>query len=129
MRNFDRPDCLTGTTYKIRPPLLDAAIYITINDAEIDGQRRPVELFINSRHMPHLAWSNTTSRLLSGILQAPGPFQAWALDELLQSFDVEGGYIIPGTKGMRANSVVAHIGMVLMEHCKGLGLLRAKSQS
>lgn len=123
MRDFNRPDRIDGTTYKIKPPVRDAAIYITINNAEIDGQLRPVELFINSKDMPHLAWSNSVSRIVSGVLQAPGPFQAWVLDELLQSFDVDGGYIIPGSKGQRANSVVAHIGMVLMTHCRGLGLL------
>jgi len=122
VRSFNRPDRITGTTYKIRPPVIDAAIYITINDAEIDGQVRPVELFINSKHVPHLAWSNAVSRLVSRVLQSPGPFQPWVIEELLESFGVDEGYIIPGSKGQRANSVVAHIGLVLAEHCRGLGL-------
>lgn len=122
MKSFERPDRLTGTTYKIKPPVLEAAVYITINDAEINGQVRPVEIFINSKHMPHLAWANFASRAISGVLQQTGEYPHWIVNEMLQSFDVDGGYIIPGSKGQRANSVLSHIGLVFAEHCQQLGL-------
>src|SRR3972149_9544237 len=41
---YDRPAKLSGTTYKIQPPTLEAALYITINDIELPpGQRGPLE--------------------------------------------------------------------------------------
>ncbi|HMH66037.1 MAG TPA: adenosylcobalamin-dependent ribonucleoside-diphosphate reductase, partial [Rhizomicrobium sp.] len=43
---LDRPEALPGSTYKIRWPESDHAIYVTINDIIQDGRRRPFEVFI-----------------------------------------------------------------------------------
>jgi len=51
MRPLDRPDVLIGQTYKIKWVDSDHAFYITINDIEKDGRRRPFEVFINSKNM------------------------------------------------------------------------------
>src|SRR6185312_9997221 len=48
-RPLDRPEELVGRTYKIKWPDSDHAFYITINDLERDGRRRPFEVFINSK--------------------------------------------------------------------------------
>ncbi|HWC63866.1 MAG TPA: adenosylcobalamin-dependent ribonucleoside-diphosphate reductase, partial [Rhizomicrobium sp.] len=50
-RPFDRPETLPGRTYKIKWLESDHAFYITINDIEKDGRRRPFEVFINSKNM------------------------------------------------------------------------------
>lgn len=121
---IDRPNALQGKTYKIKPPVIDAAIYITINDAEIDGQVRPVEIFINSKHLPSISLITIISRLLSAAFRREGPFPVNVVEELKQTFDAEGGYIIPKTKLERANSIVAHIGIVLEKHCKALGVIK-----
>src|SRR5262249_7485089 len=42
---LDRPEVLLGQTYKIKWPDSDHAFYITINDIEQDGRRRPFEVF------------------------------------------------------------------------------------
>ena len=118
-----RPDILTGTTYKIKPPTLDAAIYITINDAEIAGVMRPVEIFINSCHMQSAGWVSVVSRMLSAAFRNDGPPPLYLIDELKSTYDADGGYIIPKSRGVRANSVAGHIGTVLENHCKKLGLL------
>jgi ribonucleoside-diphosphate reductase alpha chain len=49
-----RPESLEGTTYKIKWPESAHAVYVTINDAEIDGERRPFEIFVNSKNMEQL---------------------------------------------------------------------------
>lgn len=118
-----RAEVLTGATYKIKPPTLDAAIYITINDAEVDGVMRPAEIFINARHMPSVGWVTGMSRILSAAFRNDGPFPFFLIEELKQTFDADGGYIIPKSKGVRANSVVAHIGYVIEDHCHRLKLL------
>ena len=49
---LERPEMLLGSTYKIKTPLSDHALYITINDIVLNPgteheQRRPFEIFIN----------------------------------------------------------------------------------
>ena len=48
----ERPDRLLGSTYKIKTPLSDHALYVTINDIVLNPdtpyeKRRPFEIFIN----------------------------------------------------------------------------------
>src|SRR5687768_11064427 len=51
---IQRPEMLVGSTYKIKTPVSDHAMYVTINDIVLNEgtpheQRRPFEIFINSR--------------------------------------------------------------------------------
>jgi hypothetical protein len=119
---YERPAKLQGATYKIKPPTLDAALYVTINDIELpNGQRRPFEIFLNSKDITHTQWMVALTRLLSGHFRQPLDF-LWALDELKQVYDPKGAYFLPGTHHM-CGGIVAHIAHVLEEHCRGLGLL------
>ena len=48
----ERPDVLIGSTYKIKTPVSDHAMYVTINDIVLNEgtkyeQRRPFEIFVN----------------------------------------------------------------------------------
>ena len=56
-RPLDRPEELVGHTYKLKWGDSDHAFYITINDIERDGRRRPFEVFINSKNMEAYAWA------------------------------------------------------------------------
>ena len=54
----ERPEVLIGNTYKIKSPLVEHAMYVTINDIVLNAgneheQRRPFEIFINSKSMEH----------------------------------------------------------------------------
>ena len=119
---YARPLKLAGTTYKIKPPTLEAALYITINDIELPGgQRRPFEIFINSKDITHTQWIVALTRLLSGHFRQPLNF-TWAIDELKQVYDPKGAYFLPGTHYL-CGGIVAHIAHVVEEHCRGLGLL------
>jgi hypothetical protein len=104
--------------------VIDDAVYITINDAVVDGQLRPVEIFINSKNMENFPWISCVTRLLSAVLRQDGPFPMFAIDELIQTHDPKGGYIIPKSKGVRAHSIVAHIGFEIKKHCEELGLTK-----
>ena len=47
-----RPDQITGSTYKVKTPVTEHALYITINDIVMNEgtpqeHRRPFEIFIN----------------------------------------------------------------------------------
>ena len=56
-----RPDQITGSTYKVKTPVTEHALYITINDVVMNEgtpqeHRRPFEIFINSKNMEHFQW-------------------------------------------------------------------------
>ena len=119
---YARPLKLAGTTYKIKPPTLEAALYITINDIELPGgKRRPFEIFLNSKDITHTQWIVALTRLLSGHFRQPLDF-TWVIDELKQVYDPKGAYFLPGTHYL-CGGIVAHIAHVVEEHCRGLGLL------
>ncbi len=45
------------------------AIYVTINDIETGGVRRPFEIFINSKNTEHYAWSVGLTRMISAVFR------------------------------------------------------------
>ena len=64
VKPLDRPGELVGHTYKVRWPDLDHAFYITINDIDDAGRRRPFEIFINAKNMEHYAWTVALTRMI-----------------------------------------------------------------
>jgi hypothetical protein len=125
---YERPPALLGTTYKIKPPTLGAALYVTINDMEMeDGSLRPLEIFFSSKDVSHHEWTVALARVLSGHFRQRSDF-TWVVEELRQVYDPKGGYFIPGT-GVRVGGVVAHVGYLLEEHCKELGLIEVEELS
>ena len=58
---LERPEMLVGSTYKVRTPISDHAMYVTINDIVLNKgteyeKRRPFEIFINSKNLDHYQW-------------------------------------------------------------------------
>ena len=120
---LERPERVSGKTYKLKPPIIDEAVYLTINDAEINGQMRPVEIFINSKNMESFQWISLITRLVSAHMRTAEEFPHFVIEEMLETYDPHGGYVIPRTEGVRVHSIVAHIGYILQEHCKTLGVM------
>jgi len=119
---FDRPYKLNGCTYKIKPPTMNAALYVTINDTVLDdGARRPLEIFLASKDVTHAQWMIAVTRLLSAILRLRVPF-GFAIDELKQVIDPQGSYFIPGGQG-QCGGIVAHVARVIEEHCLEIGAI------
>ena len=69
-----RDTVLAGFTYKLKWPGSDHAIYVTINDTFDHGQRRPFEVFINSKNLEHYAWTVALTRMISAIFRRGGDF-------------------------------------------------------
>ena len=70
-------EALEGSTYKIKTPLDDHAMYVTINDIILNAgteheQRRPFEIFINSKNMDHFQWIVALTRLMSAVFRKGG---------------------------------------------------------
>lgn len=113
-----RPEALPGATYKIKPPTSEHAFYITINDVEVDGVRRPFEIFVNSKNMEHYQWIAALTRMISAVFRHGGNIE-FVAEELRSVFDPKGGYFKRG--GVFMPSLVAEIGLTIENHLKAIG--------
>ena len=116
---LDRPDALMGRTYKIKWLESDHAFYITINDVEKDGRRRPFEVFINSKNMEAYAWALALTRMISAVFRRGGDV-SFVVDELKAIFDPRGGQWMGGRY---VPSLLAAIGEVIERHMIEIGFL------
>ncbi|WP_281826117.1 adenosylcobalamin-dependent ribonucleoside-diphosphate reductase [Jannaschia rubra] len=119
---LDRPATLGGETYKIRWPASEHALYITINDIEQDGQRRPFEIFVNSKNMEHFAWTVALTRMISAIFRRGGDV-SFVVEELKAVFDPRGGAWM---QGRYVPSILAAIGGVIERHMILTGVIAAE---
>ena len=123
--NVERPELLLGSTYKIKTPLSEHALYVTINDVILNEgteheSRRPFEIFINSKNMDHFQWVVALTRVISAVFRIGGDV-SYLSDELKAVFDPKGGYFKKGGKFMP--SLVAEIGDAIESHMKMIGLI------
>ncbi|PZQ18458.1 MAG: NrdJb [Rhodanobacter denitrificans] len=121
----ERPDTLIGATYKIKSPLFEHALYVTINDIVLNQGtphelRRPFEVFINSKNMDHFQWIVALTRIMSAVFRKGGDV-TFLVEELKAVFDPRGGYFKTG--GVYMPSIVAELGAVIEQHMKMIGLL------
>jgi hypothetical protein len=124
-------ESLEGSTYKIKTPLDDHAMYVTINDIVLNQgteheTRRPFEIFINSKNMDHFQWIVALTRLMSAVFRKGGDVTFLA-EELQAVFDPRGGYFKPGGKFMP--SIIADIGAVIEHHLQKIGLMEKEELS
>ena len=122
---FERPERLVGSTYKVKTPLSEHAMYITINDVILNEGtkhelRRPFEVFINSKNMEHFQWVVALTRLISAVFRKGGD-ATFLAEELKAVFDPRGGYFKKG--GVFMPSIVAEIGHAIEDHMKHIGLI------
>lgn len=117
----ERPEALSGTTYKIKFGS-NKATYLTISDIEeADGVTRPFEVFLRSSDPTHDEWMTALARMISAILRRPHP-AGFVADELRQITSTEtGGFW--GARGYQP-SLVAAIGRKLKEHMEVGGIKR-----
>jgi len=128
---LERDDILEGSTYKIKTPHSDHAMYITINDVVInvgqpDEHRRPFEVFINSKNMEHFMWIVALTRVISAIFRKGGDV-TFLVEEMKAVFDPRGGYYKRGGKYMP--SIVAEIGEVIQQHLVSIGMMEGQLNS
>jgi hypothetical protein len=124
----ERPDMLLGSTYKIKTPQSEHALYITINDVVLNigtehEIRRPYEIFINSKNMDHFQWIVALTRIISAVFRKGGDV-TFLVDELRSVFDPRGGYFKKG--GKYKPSLVAEIGDAIECHMKMIGMIESK---
>jgi len=123
---IERPETLDGATYKLKTPLTEHALYVTINDIVLNRGtehelRRPFEIFINSKNMDHFQWIVALTRIISAVFRKGGDV-TFLVEELRSVFDPRGGYFKKG--GKFTPSLVAEIGDVIEHHMRIIGLIK-----
>jgi hypothetical protein len=129
--SVERPSTLIGATYTIKSPLVEHALYVTVNDIVLNAGtphelRRPFEVFINSKNMDHFQWIVALTRIMSAVFRKGGDV-TFLVEELKAVFDPRGGYFKAG--GVYMPSIVAEIGCVIETHLKTIGLLQDPEMS
>ena len=122
---LERPEMLIGSTYKVKTPVSDHAMYVTINDIILNEgteyeKRRPFEIFINSKNLDHYQWIVALTRIISAVFRKGGDV-TFLVDELKAVFDPRGGYWKPGGRFMP--SIIAELGYIVEKHLIAIGLL------
>src|ERR1700732_5221731 len=123
---LERPEVLIDSTYKIKTPVSDHAMYVPINDIVLNEgtqheQRRPFEVFINSKNLDHFQSIVALTRIISAVFRKGGDV-TFLVEELKAVFDPRGGYWQPGGKFMP--SIIAELGHVIEKHLQSIGLMR-----
>jgi ribonucleoside-diphosphate reductase alpha chain len=120
---LERDGVLAGYTYKLRWAGSDHAIYVTINDIEREGRRRPFEVFINTKNLEHYAWTVALTRMISAVFRRGGDV-SFVVEELKAIFDPQGGQWM---NGRYVPSLLAAIGEVIESHMLRIGFLQEPS--
>ncbi len=128
---IERPEVLIGSTYKIKSPLVEHAMYVTLNDIVLNAGtehelRRPFEIFVNSKSMEHFQWIVALTRIMSAVFRKGGDV-TFLVDEMKAVFDPRGGYFKAG--GVYMPSLVAELGAIVEEHMKSIGLIHDPEMS
>ena len=128
---IERPEVLIGSTYKIKSPLVEHAMYVTINDIVLNAGtehelRRPFEIFVNSKSMEHFQWIVALTRIMSAVFRKGGDV-TFLVDEMKAVFDPRGGYFKAG--GVYMPSLVAELGMIVEDHLKSIGMMHDPEMS
>ena len=114
----ERPKRLEGATYKLKWPNEPHAFYITFTDQIDDaGNRRPFEIFINSKNVDHFQWTVGLTRMVSAVFRRGGNV-SFVASELREVFDPKGGAFMSGTY---VPSLLAAIGNIVVEHMTEIG--------
>ena len=122
---LERPEMLVGSTYKVKTPISDHAMYVTVNDIILNEgteheKRRPFEIFINSKNLDHYQWIVALTRIISAVFRKGGDV-TFLVEELKAVFDPRGGYWQSGGRYMP--SIIAELGHIVEKHLIMIGMM------
>ncbi|RME79066.1 MAG: hypothetical protein D6769_03415, partial [Methanobacteriota archaeon] len=122
-REEKRPEVLDARIYKLKSAFVDSAIYVALSYIEDEnGQKRPFEIFINSKDLTKAAEYAVLTRLISAIFRrSEDPI--FILEELKSIYDPNGGYL---KDGKYVPSLYAEIAEVLEMFFKDIGIIKKK---
>lgn len=90
-----RPEVVDAKVYKVKSPFVKFSVYVTLSYVWENGQKRPVEIFINSKDLTHAAEYAVLTRLISAIFRKTND-PHFILEELRSIYDPNGGFFKNG---------------------------------
>ena len=114
---IQRPEALTGTTYKIKVGS-NKAVYLTVSDITENGVTRPFEIFLRSSDPTHDEWMVGIARTVSAVMRR-GEARFIAEDFKRIHSSSTGGFW--GKRGYQPSTLAA-IGTKLLEHMNAGGI-------
>ncbi|WP_261841828.1 hypothetical protein [Aliamphritea ceti] len=121
---FDRPETLSGSTYRVITPRSEHPLYVTVNDLILNPgsdaeMHYPWEIFVNTRNMDHFMWITSLNQIISGVFDKPAPLGE-RLRELYGLFDQRNNHLKQG--GRFTPTLASEIGEAIFAHFKKIGL-------
>jgi len=114
---IQRPEALSGTTYKIKVGS-NKAVYLTVSDITENGVTRPFEIFLRSSDPTHDEWMVGIARTVSAVMRR-GEARFIAEDFKRIHSSSTGGFW--GKRGYQPSTLAA-IGTKLLEHMNAGGI-------
>ena len=114
-----RPDVVDAKVYKLKSAFVNKSVFITLSYTEENGQKRPIEIFINSKDLTRAPEYVVLTRLVSAIFRRSND-PMFILEELQGIFDPNGGTF---KEGKYYHSFYAEIADVIERFFFDVGIL------
>ncbi len=120
-----RPDVVDAKVYKLKSAFVKKSVFITLSYTEENGQKRPIEIFINSKDLSRSHEYVMLTRLISAVFRRDADVM-FILEELQGILDPEGGRF---KEGNYYQSLYAEIAEVIESFFYDVGILKKRSES
>ena len=115
-----RPEVVSAKVYKMKSAFVKNSVFITLSYIDIEGIRKPIEIFINSKDLNRSAEYVVLTRLISAIFRrATDP--RFILEELHGIIDPNGGSF---KDGKYFHSFYAEVGTIIERFFYDVGILK-----
>lgn len=111
----ERPESLSGRTYKVKWPSSSSALYLTINS---DSNGNPFEVFLSSKDAKYTDWATALTVMITAIFRKGGNI-TFVAEELQQIQALHDGAFIDKK---HHPSLPAYIGYILEKHLTKPGM-------
>ncbi len=113
---------LPGIRKKFKHPDVKQAYYLQFNHVEYpNGQKRPAEVFINTKNPEHVEWTTALTRMISAVMRrVPNP--TFIAEELMEIQNTRTSFW-NGKRRKQVPSLVAEIGHSLKDYFALIGLV------
>lgn len=115
-----RPYKLEALSYKVKPPESRHAYYINFSHETVDGRKRPVEMFINTKDTTLDEWTRALGRVISAVFRNVDD-PTFLVDELRQIYGTSGYFSSHRRKFVP--SLIAEFGEVMKDYFTEIGLM------
>jgi len=120
-----RPDVVDAKVYKLKSAFVKKSVFITLSYTQENDQKRPIEIFINSKDLSRSHEYVMLTRLISAVFRRDADVM-FILEELQGILDPEGGRF---KEGNYYQSLYAEIAEVIERFFYDVGILKSPSEA